>query len=87
MTTQSKYPWRAVARTVFAGVVGAAAMAPLVYTAATQHDSAAASGWAASGLAIAGGITRVMALPQVNALLQKVLPFLAAAPKERAQNS
>lgn len=81
MTTQSKYPWRAVARTVFAGLVGLAAMAPLVYGAATHQDPAAASGWAATGLAISAGITRVMALPQVNAYLQRILPFLAAAPK------
>jgi hypothetical protein len=68
---------------VFAGVVGAAAMSPLVYQAATQEDPAVATGWAATGLAIAGGITRVMALPQVNAFLEKVLPFLAAEPKNR----
>ncbi|HEY9251557.1 MAG TPA: hypothetical protein VIP06_02780 [Nocardioides sp.] len=82
MTTQSKYPWRAVARTVFAGVVSAAAMAPLVYSAATEHDPAVATGWAGTGLAIAGGITRVMALPPVNGFLARFVPFLAASPKE-----
>jgi len=81
MTTQSKHPWRAVARTLFAGVVGAAAMAPLVYQAATDQDAAMATGWAGTALVIAGAITRVMALPQVDALLQKVLPFLAAEPR------
>lgn len=80
MSTQTKYPWRAVARTVFAGVVSAAAMAPLVYSAATEHDPAIATGWAGTGLAIAGGITRVMALPAVNAFLARFVPFLAASP-------
>jgi hypothetical protein len=79
--TQSKHPWRAVARTLFAGVVGAAAMAPLVYQAATSHDPAIATGWSATALAIAGGVTRVMAIPAVNEFLQKFLPFLAAEPK------
>lgn len=83
--TQSKYPWRAVARTVFAVIVGTAAMAPAVYSAATNHDPTAATGWAATGLGIAAAITRVLALPQVNSLLGKVLPFLAAEPKDAVE--
>lgn len=79
-TTQSKHPWRAVARTVFAGLVSGAAMAPLVYQAATQADPALATGWAGTGLVIAGGVTRVLALPSVNVFLARFLPFLAAAP-------
>jgi len=35
--------------------------AAAVYEAATHHDPAAATGWAATGLAIAAGVTRVMA--------------------------
>lgn len=79
--TQVRRPWRATARTVFQGLVGAAAMAAPVYGAATHHDPAAATGWAATGLAISAGITRVMALPGVNGWLAKFLPFLAAEPK------
>ena len=75
--TQVRRPWRATARTVFQGVVGAAAMAAPVYGAATHHDAAAASGWAASGLAISAGVTRVMAVPAVNVWLARFLPFLA----------
>ena len=81
MTTQSKYPWRAVTRTVFAVVVSVAAMAPLVYQAATQHDPAAAGGWAGVSLGIAAAITRVLAAPAVNVFLQRFVPWLAADPK------
>src|SRR5690349_13583184 len=81
--TQVKRPWRATARTVFQGVVGAAAMAGPVYGAATHHDPAAATGWAATGLAISAGVTRVMALPGVNEWLARFLPFLAPDKPER----
>ena len=79
--TQVRRPWRATARTVFQGLVGAASMAAPVYEAATHHDAGAATGWAATGLAISAGVTRVMALPGVNEWLQRFLPFLAAEPK------
>jgi hypothetical protein len=85
MATQSKHPWRAVARTVFAAVVSLAAMAPLVYQAATQHDPAQAGGWSAVALAISAGITRVLAVPAVNVFLQRFLPFLAAEPADPAE--
>lgn len=75
--TQVRRPWRATVRTVFQGVVGAAAMAAPVYEAATNHDATAATGWAATGLAISAGITRVMAVPAVNVWLARFLPFLA----------
>ena len=79
--TQVKRPWRATARTVFQGVIGAAAMAAPVYEAATHNDPAAAGGYAALGLGICAGVTRVMALPGVNGWLERFLPFLAAEPK------
>lgn len=71
---------RRTARTVFAAVVGLAAMLPLIYGAAAQHDPGEATGWAALVLAIAGAVTRVMALPAVEAFLQQFVPFLAAQP-------
>lgn len=85
--TQVKRPWRATVRTVFQGAVGAAALSPAVYSAATHHDPAAATGWAATGLAVSAGVTRVMALPGVERWLRRFLPFLAAepAPKLEAQ--
>ena len=75
--TQVKRPWRAVVRTCFQAAVGAASMAPMVYEAATHHDAAQATGFAATGLAISAGLTRVMAVPAVNVFLARFLPFLA----------
>lgn len=80
--TQVRRPWRAVARTVLQALVGLAALAPAIYTAATQHDPAQAAGWAATGLALAGALTRVMALPGVEAFLERFVPFLAAQPAQ-----
>ena len=76
--TQVRRPWRATVRTIFQGLVGASAMAAPVYEAATHRDAAAASGYAALGLGICAGVTRVMALPAVNDWLGRFLPFLAA---------
>ena len=75
--TQVRKPWRATVRTIFQAVVSAAAVAEPVYEAATHQDAAAAGGYAALGLAIAAGITRVMTLPAVNQFLARFLPFLA----------
>lgn len=82
--TQVRRPWRSTVRTVFQAVVAGAAVAPAVYSAATDHNADAATGWAAGGLAIAAGITRVMALPSVEAFLQRFVPFLAAQPRSDA---
>jgi len=71
---------RRVIRTVFAGIVGVAAMLPLIYSAAADGSPEAATGWAAVLLTIAGAITRVMAVPAVEVWLQRFVPFLAANP-------
>lgn len=76
--TQVKKPWRATVRTIFAMVVSVAAMAPIIYTAATKQDPELASGYAAGALAIAAAVTRVLALPAVESFLQKWLPWLSA---------
>lgn len=78
-TTQGAHPWRAVFRTIFALVVAIAAMAPLIYTAIAQANPEGATGAAAAALAIAGAITRVLALPVVESFLQRFLPWLAAS--------
>ena len=77
-TTQGVHPWRATARTVFALVLALAAMAPLIYEAIAQADAEGATGAAAGALAIAGAITRVLALPAVEAFLARFVPWLAA---------
>ncbi|WP_202605334.1 hypothetical protein [Glutamicibacter soli] len=78
MTTQSQHPWRATIRTILAIVIALAAMAPLVYTAATMQSPELATGAAAAVLTIAAAITRIMALPVVEAFLQRFVPWLAA---------
>lgn len=80
--TQVKRPWRATVRTAFAALVAVATMAPLIYSAATTNDADQATGWAASALAIAAAVTRVLALPAVESFLQTYIPFLAADSKD-----
>jgi hypothetical protein len=81
--TQVRRPWRAVVRTVFQAVIALAAMAPVIYSAATNDDPAKATGAVGGALVIAAGITRVMAIPRVNALLERFLPFLAPDPPSK----
>lgn len=75
--TQVRRPWRATARTLFAAVVGFSAMFPLIVNASGADQT-----WPplAYALAIASAITRIMAVPAVEAFLQRFVPFLAAAP-------
>lgn len=74
--TQSEYPWHAVARTVFQAVVGLAAMWALVVEALGVD---AGLPWVAASLAVTGALTRVMAIPAVNAWLARYIPWLAAS--------
>lgn len=78
-TTQERYPWRATLRTGLAVGLPLLAGAPLIYQAATGDDPTAAGAVAGAVLAVAAGITRVMALPVVNTFLQKI--GLGAEPK------
>ena len=78
--TQVAQPRRATVRTVFQTVLAFAAIAPAIVTAIEE-----ATGWevgtipfVAFGLASAAGVTRVMALPQVEDFLQRHLKALAA---------
>lgn len=75
--TQVRRPWRATVRTGIAVVVALAAMLPALVDAAGIDEA-----WppAAAALAIAAAITRVMALPAVEAFLARFVPWLAADP-------
>lgn len=75
--TQSRHPWRATVRTVFAAAIGLAAMGGPIYTAAVGDDPETATGWAAIMLGVMGAITRVLALPGVDAWLHRYAPWLA----------
>lgn len=81
MTTQTRHPWRATARTVFAFVVALAAIWALIIEAAGVDSTNAV---VAATLAVAGAITRIMAIPQVEEFLKHFMPWLAAEPKNRA---
>lgn len=76
-STQEQYPWRAVIRTVFEAAVSFAATWPLVVVALGLDDGWQ---WVTASLVVTGGITKLMALPQVNAWLERFIPWLAAQP-------
>ena len=78
-TSQTKYPWRATARTVLAFITGAALSAPVLYTAVTNESPEAATGAGLMALTISAAVTRVMAVPFVNEWLGKL--GLSAEPK------
>jgi hypothetical protein len=72
--------WRRTVRTVVQTILALAAAAPLVYLAVTNESAEAATGAAAVVLAVAGAIARVMGMPQIEDILQKIAPWLAAHP-------
>lgn len=74
VSTQTAYPWRATVRTAFAFVVGLAAAWALIIQAAGIDPGIE---WAGTSLTIAAAITRVMALPAVDALIRQFAPWLA----------
>lgn len=85
--TQVRRPWRATARTVFQALIALAALAPLVAAAveeATGYDLEGVP-FIVVALAASAAVTRVMAVPQVNAFLARFVPFLAAAPTDTSQ--
>lgn len=71
-------PRKRTFRTLFQALVGIAPMVPLIYEAATRHSPEAATGAAAVAITISGVVSRVMALPSVEAFLQKFVPWLSA---------
>lgn len=75
--TQVRHPWRSTIRTVAAVALGVVSLLPETLT-STHLDHTAAG---AQAIVVAGAITRVLALPSVEAFLQKFLPFLSAAPR------
>lgn len=74
-TTQELNPWKSTARTIFQALVAFAAMWGIIVE-ALGFD--AGWQWVAISLAVTGGITRLMALPQVEGFLERFFPWLAA---------
>lgn len=81
-TSQTRYPWRATVRTALAFITGAAAAAPILYTAVTNENPEAATGAGLLALSVSAAVTRVMAVPFVNEWLTKL--GLGAEPKPGA---
>ena len=80
--TQTRYPWRAVLRTVLAVVIAAAPMVPLLVAASGLPETSAVVGGV---LAIAAAVTRILAVPGVDAWLAKI--GLSAAPPNRSSTA
>ena len=77
-TTQSRHPWRATVRTIFAAGVALLTLLPLI-AATAGIDTVPAI---AQVLLVAGAVTRVLALPGVERFLELYIPWLAASPVE-----
>ncbi len=77
-STQTQHPARAVIRTAVQLVVGLAALLPFALDAVSNGDPASLGGGAVIALSVSAAITRVMALPQVEAFLARFAPWLAA---------
>ena len=81
-TTQASFPWAAVRRTIVAVLGFIVVLAPL----APDIVKAAGIGtipWVIGALGVTAAITRVLALPGVEAWLREHLPSLAAAPPRK----
>lgn len=80
--TQMRYPWKSTFRTAFQMIVALATLIPLM-VAGVYSDPDAYPAVVIQIIAVAGGIARVMALPQVEAFLRRFFPWLAAAAAPR----
>lgn len=74
--TQTRHPWRATARTVAAAIIGLAVLLPTI----SDALGVAAVPWVVTVIAVAGGITRVLAIPGVERWMRRFVPWLAAEP-------
>lgn len=74
--TQTRHPWRATARTLFAAGTSLLSLLP-VAAAAGGVDTVPA---VVQVLGVTGAITRVLALPSVDEWLRTYVPWLAATP-------
>lgn len=70
--TQTVHPWRATLRTVVAGLLAAATLAPLIILAIGPVEGALYARISGAVIAVAGAITRIFAIPAVNDLLSRI---------------
>lgn len=78
MSTQTQHPWRTSLRTAFQALIAVAIVVPLVLAELGHTDLIVAG---VSVVAVCAAITRVMAIPQVVALLERFAPWLAPEPR------
>lgn len=79
-TTQQRYPWRAVARTTLAVLIAVGVVVPLAVTiildAFDIYLPPAAKAWlvgaSAFTVALSGAVTRIIAIPAVDAWLKRL---------------
>jgi hypothetical protein len=76
--TQTQHPGRATLRTAVAGILGLLTLLPYILVGA-HLDGTVLGGQA---LVVATTVTRILAIPAVNAWLTEYLPALAAAPPQ-----
>lgn len=79
-TTQSRHPYAAVRRTLLAVLGLLVALAPAWPAIISAYGLDVTLPWVAGSIAVAAGITRVLAVPTVETWLRAHLPKLAAAP-------
>lgn len=73
-STQAANPWRTTVRSIFQFTVGLAGGWALIVGAAGIDPGIE---WVGTSIAISTGITRVMNLPVIDALIREFLPWLA----------
>lgn len=78
MPTQVQHSWRAVARTALAVLMALASLTPEILSTAGLNQTVAG----VQVLGVTAAVTRVLAMPGINAFLTSWLPFLAAAPAQ-----
>lgn len=70
--TRPAHPWRKTVRTVIAGIITAGLLLPLAIKEAGIDVTAEGWGWLGVVLVVLGAATRVLALPQVNVVLERL---------------
>ncbi|WP_196812185.1 hypothetical protein [Nocardia sp. CNY236] len=77
--TQVRFPWRAATRTMFQLGIGAAAAMPQL----VESSGLSTTAWGVgTALAVSATVTRVMAIPGVDAMIDRWLPWLSATGPE-----
>lgn len=77
--TQVQHPWRAVVRTGFQAAVGIAAAMPVIVA-----ESGLPQTWTGIGIAlgVSASLTRIMAIPAVDIVIDRWVPWLSASGSE-----